>query len=317
MNKFIIFVKCYIETSMFVLTVIFLLLVAIIIQYLQTEEMLSRLPYSQLMIGILLVSWPIFVIERLLYLVFCPYRTWKTYLGVLLVGLFPPCRLAARRCAAQSYIWCVSGWRPLDDSLFTPINQRIETRIEKRFLFSGLLLAALMIPFWIIEIFIPETLIKYYFIYHLLNIGNALIWALFVAEFIILISLSHNWTLYLLRHWLELLIILLPMIALARVIRLVQTSIVLEVLQIPETIPLTVLRRIQQLLNIYRARTFFNRIIRILTMIEFIQLWTKHKNPKKYLVKLKEKLAEKELEVVLLKQQIYEMEAEIKSQEND
>lgn len=313
MNKFIIFVKCYIETTMFVLTVIFLLLVAIIIQYLQSEEMLSRLPYLQLMIGILLVSWPIFFIERLLYLVFCPYRTWKTYLGALLISLFPPCRLAARRCADQSYIWCVFGWRLVDYSLVITINQRLETRIEKQFLFSGLLLAALMIPFWIIEIFIPKTLIKYYFIYHLLNIGNALIWALFVAEFVILISISHNWTLYLLRHWLELLIILLPMIALVRVIRLVQTSMVLEVLQIPETI----LLGIPKILNIYRARTFLNRMIRILTLVEFIQLWSKYKNPKKYLVKLKEELAEKELEVILLKRQICEMETEIKSQEND
>ncbi|KHD05028.1 hypothetical protein PN36_05235 [Candidatus Thiomargarita nelsonii] len=66
------------------------------------------------------------------------------------------------------------------------------------------------------EIFFPQEMGKHPLLYHIINVGNAFIWGLFVSEFVILFSICKKKVNYLVKHWLELFIIILPMLALAR-----------------------------------------------------------------------------------------------------
>jgi len=272
----------------------FLAISAILIQYLQTAHGFKSLYYAEDMINILLMLWPAFIIERLLYLLFCCKKTGKNLLIALIVILVPPLHLASRHCHDKEYIFWGLEWRLIDQALYA--------HIEKKFLYPILVVSFLMIPFWITEIIFSK--ISHLWLFHLLNFGNAIIWSLFVAEFIILCSISKKPLKYVTTHWLELSIIILPMLALARFI------VISKYLQFSKATYLLV--KIQNILNIYRARSVINRIIRILIIIDIVRRFYQRKNPQKYLEMLQDKLEDKEQEVAEIKQQITEIKALIK-----
>lgn len=292
-------IEHFIAITMFYLTIIFLSLVAIIIQYLQVEHGFEQLPNSQQLIDILLMLWPLFFLERLGYLICCAQKTWNSYLTLFAITLLPPLRLTAERCHEQKYIWL------LDWQL---VNQSLYERLEKRFLLPILLVSLIMVPFWITEIFLPQKISAHPLLYHLINLGNAVIWVLFVTEFIIMISITKKRLDYLKKHWLELFIILLPMFALARFILIARYANFLKQLRLFQKIRLLKLTKFQRMLNIYRARSVLNRIIRILLIMDIFRRFYQRRNPEQYLIFLQNKLIETEQEVTKLRQQITETE---------
>ncbi len=276
----------FIAKLMFVITIIFLFLMAVIIQYLQTDHGFQHLPYSQTIITIILILWPMFFIERVFYLIFCDdKKTLINYLNPLFITLFPALHLATRACGKREYILWNFRWNLVTADLYT--------YIEKRFLYPILLISIIMIPFWITEIFYPERLSNHPVFIHIINQGNALIWVLFVTEFFILFSIAEKRMDYLKKHWMEILIIILPMLALTRFI-LISRSLYFV--------------RLQRFLNIYRSKIVLKRIIRILVILELVKRFYERRNPKKYLKRLQDKLTEKENEINDLKIQISEME---------
>ncbi|RKZ36131.1 MAG: hypothetical protein DRQ41_14915, partial [Gammaproteobacteria bacterium] len=155
-------IEQYIAKVMFVLTIIFISLFAITIQYLQVEGGLERLPFSQVIINLLFILSPIFFLERLLFFIICHK---KKYVAHFFIALIPPLRLAARRCDDKEYIWWNGDWQLVDKSLYQ--------RIEKQFLYPILLISLIMIPFWIMEIFEKTSI--HPLLYHIINWGNAVI----------------------------------------------------------------------------------------------------------------------------------------------
>ncbi len=291
MTKIYQYIELTIARVMFVLTIFFLSLVAILIQYLQTSNGLERLPRHQEMIDLLVILWPIFFLERILDLFFCPKKTWKNYVAQFFVALLPPLRLAVKRCKEEEYILWDFNWHFVDKSLCD--------HIEKRFLYPILAFSIVMIPFWMSEIFFPQQITRYPLIYHIINLGNAFIWGLFVIEFVIMFSLTKKRTHYLTTHWLELFIIILPMLALARYI------LISKYLSLSKQAYWFV--KLQRILNVYRARSVLTRIIRILIVINIVKRIYQRRNPKKYLIMLQEELEEKEQEIAKLKKQISEI----------
>ena len=279
-----------ISIFMLILTVVFLSISAVLIQYLQTDHGFEHLYYSELMIDILVVLWSIFGIERLLHFLFCCEKTGKFFLLTLIMILIPPLRLASRRCHDKEYIFWDFKWQL--------VGQELYTHIEKRFLYPILVVSVFMIPFWITEIFYGNFFNSWLF--HALNIGNAIIWSLFVTEFIILCSICKKSLNYVLTHWLELSIIILPVLALTRFI------LISKYVQLSKTTYLVWFVKIQNILNIYRTRSVLNRIVRILIIVNIVKRFYQHKNPQKYLEILQEKLENKEQEIAEIKKQIDE-----------
>ncbi|NJO14568.1 MAG: hypothetical protein HC877_02110 [Thioploca sp.] len=279
---------------MFLITVVFLTIMAIIVQYGQLESGLERLLYAPQLLMLLFICWPIFAIERIIYLFFCQHR-WKSYVGLVFIILLPPIRLATRRCNHANMIW-LFGWRLTDSACYT--------ELEKQFLLSILFLSLFMSPFWVTELIAPDKLNNHELLYHLVNLGNALIWELFVIEFIIMFSIAEKKLFYLKKHWLELLVIILPMLALASI--LVSRYALLRQFKFIKPENLLKIARIRRILNIYRTRSVFNRILRILIVVDIFKQFYQYRNPQKYLALLQEQLAQKEQEVIKIKQRIQE-----------
>lgn len=291
MGSFYSKIETLIAKTMFFLAILFLSIAAVIIQYMQTEAIFAKLPYTLQMIDILLKLWVIFFLERILYIIFCGHITWKNYVNSALMLIFPPLRLAARRCHHKRFIWFL-GWQP--------VSKQSYEALEKKFLLPILFISLFMIPFWITEIFFPQRISSHDVLYHLINLGNAIIWGLFVAEFIVMMSIAEKRREYIIKHWLELFIIILPMLALARFI------LVARYIQLLERVRWLKFAKVQRILNIYRARSVLHRLLRMLIIIDIIKRFYQRKNPEKYLNMLQEKLQEKEQEVETLKQQIKE-----------
>jgi len=295
MSKIYQFIEPIIAKVMFALTILFLALVAIIVQYLQTDNGFQRLFCFQQIIDLLVILWPIFFFERVIYLIFCKRRTWKSVITLFVIFLIPPLRLAIKRCDAQEYIWWNNNWQL--------VNGKLYKQIEKKFLYPILIISLIMIPFWVLEIFYPAKVSSLPFLYHLINFGNALIWGVFAAEFIIMISIAKDKTQYLIKHWLEFFIIILPLLALTRFI------IIAKYLKISKSTYLIWFVKLQGILNIYRTRSVINRIIRILIIIDIVKRFYQRKNPHKYLLILQNKLAKHEEEIAEIKAKIEEVKA--------
>jgi voltage-gated potassium channel len=219
-------------------------------------------------------------------------------LGLVFTTLLPPLRLATRRCNQPDFIWLFT-WRFIDSSFYT--------ELEKRFLLPILLLSLFMTPFWVTELFSPDQLNNHALLYHIVNLGNALVWELFVIEFIIMFSIAEKKLYYLKKHWLELFIIILPMFALVRIL-IGRYALLRQLKLINSKNLLKIIVRIRRILNIYRARSVFNRILRIFIVINVVKRFYQHRHPQKYLALLQEKLAKKQQEIADIHQQIQETE---------
>ncbi len=294
MNKIYQSIEPIIAKVMFFLTILFLALIAIIIQYLQTDNGPQRLFCFQQIVYLLYILWPVFFLERILYLIFCKQTTWKSFIALFVITIIPPLRLTTRRCNAHEYIWWDNNWQLVNDLLYN--------HIEKKFLYPILVMSLIMIPFWLLEIFYPK-ISSLTFLYHLINFGNALIWGVFVSEFIIMISIAKKRSQYLIKHWLEFFIIILPLLALTRFI------IIAKYIQVSKSTYLVWILKLQGILNIYRTKSVINRIIRVLIVIDVVKRFYQRKNPQKYLLILQDKLAEQEQGITEIKAKISEVKA--------
>lgn len=292
-------IDTYIVRFMFLLKIVFLGLSAVLIHYAQTDEGMKNLRYMDEMLNILFVLWAAFALERIIYLSLCPNKTWRSFVGAFFIVLFPPLHLAARRCHTSEYIWYFTHWELVREELFE--------KIDRQFLFWILVVLIIMTPFWLLDFIFTNKLKDYILLQHMMNLGNAVVWAVFVAEFIIEISITKKWQQYLIKHWIELLIILLPMLAFVRFLRFAHLGSLSQFGFVQKMI-ISYTVKWQKLLNIYRARSTLNRLIRIVILIEAIQRWQQSRNPVKYLQKLQEQLQEKQQELDNIKRKIRETE---------
>ncbi len=275
-------IETFIASLMFFLAILFLAIAAILIQYLQTDFSIKMLSYLDEMFNFLFALWFIFVAERLLYLLLCPHNRLKVFIFSLFICLFPPLRLVTMRCQMPSALWLYPQWHE--------INQKLLEEIETWFIYITLPVSLLMLPFWIIEIFHADLLYENFFLHHIVNLGNALIWALFVAEFMFEFSITSKRGEYLIKHWLELFIIILPMLILTRFMRLGYLTTLFGLGNLSE-LQVFRLAKLRQMLSLYRARVVFNRILRILSLFDLFRRWQQRRDPQKYLAYLQEQLA--------------------------
>jgi len=131
------------------------------------------------------------------------------------------------------------------------VNKLLYERIETQFLYPILASSLFMMPFWIAEIFFSAR--SHPFLYHRINLGNAVIWGLFLTEFILMISITKKRISFLFEHWLELFIIILPLLALTRFI------LIAKYLKISKSTYLLWFVKAQTLLNVYRAKSVTNK----------------------------------------------------------
>ncbi|MEM8733275.1 MAG: potassium channel protein, partial [Planctomycetota bacterium] len=149
-----------------------------------------------------------------------------------------------------------------------------------------------------------ESVINYPFLRIALHIGTGLIWFAFTVEFIVMLSVAEKKLQYCKKHWLDLAIILLPLISFLRTLRAVRATRLLKVGK---------LGQVSKLVRAYRLRGVAMRGFRALMVLEVIHRVMRIK-PESRIQKLELEYAEKELELRELREQIDELKLQVASQ---
>lgn len=306
---------------MFVLSVIFLLLLAgIIVTWVdiprvaelaqldtetpadETEQLTEALDLvesashiGRLFFIALLVLWPLFWIEFAYSHMVARNEEGarKIRLQPLLACIVPPLRMGKVSDAWDERIWLPSlTWqRPSREltSLLTHIFNK-----------PMLIIALLILPILLIEFVFQSAVQDYFWLRLTLHLATGFIWFAFTFEFIIMISATDKKVAYIKKNWIDLAIIVLPFISFLRTLRFLRLA------------KLAKIQKIAKLGRVYRMRGLGMKVMRALMMYGFINRLLRI-SPQKKLAKLKAQHEEQSLQVAELEKQITELENDIKT----
>lgn len=187
-----------------------------------------------------------------------------------LVSLLPPFRLALATAVPHRLIWLPRlGWQVRDEALFEHLEWALAIPL--------LLVTLLILPIVTLEIFFHDALETSSALAWAVHLGSATIWCSFAFEFILLVSVTERKLQYCKHSWINIAIIVLPLLAFLRTLQL------FRVLR---------LAKAGKLLRAYRLRGLVTRAQRIVLLLNLIERIL-HRKPEKYLAALRQKEQDK------------------------
>ena len=272
-----------------------------------TEEELSKLvdrqrelefqstatSLSRWLARLLVVAWLVIVAEQLTYFVlmdnWTQYRSEHPY--ALAICLLPPLRLCARHRAAEGVIWFPGlGWqRP---------THHFQKELERHTSLPMIGIALLILPVLGLQMIYGAAIVQHPWLRIALHVGTGVIWFAFATEFLVMVSVTDKKLKYCKKHWLDLVIILLPLISFLRSWQLLRAS---------KLVNFSKLQQISRIIRAYRLRGVTMRALRAFLVLGILQRILRTK-PEQKLAKLRELYAEKEAELAMLRDEIEQLE---------
>ncbi len=271
---------------MFVLALFFLVGLAALIHVMRGPDgtAWTQPPTLIILIG-LLVLWLVFLVEAVVryYLGGPERRSWKALSICLAAGLLPPLRLAVHSRTRPQHLWLPwMGWREIDFDL--------QKTLERSFAAPMFLMALLILPVLAIEYFWSDAVITYPLLRGVLAVGVGVIWIAFTVEFVIRISVAEGKIGYAARHWVDLAVVLLPMLEFLPFLRLLQVTRLMR------------LEKIARIAKYYRLYGLAGKGWRGLVGFQLIrQLMSR--SPKARMSRLRADLEDKEAEIMELQRE--------------
>jgi len=238
----------------------------------------------------LFVLWPIFIIEALYHLTQAKtLGASRKQIGLrIAAGVLPPLRLGTPSTAWEGRLWL-----PILDWVHPG---KLSTLNLARFFGKPMIAIALLIlPILLLEFGFKNLVANHFWLQMMIHVATGFIWFAFTVEFILMVSVTDKKIRYIKKNWIDLAIILLPLISFLRGIRALR---------------LAKLAKVQQLAKmgrIYRMRGLGMKLFRALLLFEVVNRVLRI-TPEKQLVKLEnlreehlEELAEMDEEILELK----------------
>ena len=265
---------------------LFLLVTAVFLQLAQREVLADW--FWVVFAYVYVILWMPFLLEAMLILwLVRRHRSASFSLQWLLLQTFlPPLRLMPRsHVRPGKTVWLPRvGWIAVDAAL--------RHRLEKRFNLPMLFFAMLIIPvIWVDFAFRKETLAGSWLGLSL-EWATAIIWLAFTIEFIVMVSVAKKSFGYCKKHWMDLVIILLPLVAFLRGLRLFQAL------------------RMTNTVRYLKLKGGASRLFRALVLLEWIQRLL-YRTPEKDLALLYRQRASMTQELEQLEQEIHALEVKI------
>ncbi len=200
----------------------------------------------------------------------------------LAVCLCPPLRLGATSPAQDNKLWLpTTGWREPNRTLCKELQQKLSMPM--------LVIALTILPVLLTEKVFSNAVAENAWLRLMLNTATGFIWLAFTAEFIVMVNASAKKIAYIKANWIDLAIILLPLIAFLRSFSI-----------------------LAKLGKAYRMRGIIIKAVRALTLLEIADRLTGC-DPAKKLQRLNDQYQEKSEELEDLQAEIRFLEAEIAS----
>ncbi|MCO8124861.1 potassium channel protein [Stieleria sp. TO1_6] len=211
----------------------------------------------------------------------------RHHLYSLLFCLCPALRMCARSPEMNGRIWLPGmGWRRG--------GRRLQRQLERHFSVPMMIIALLIMPILITEFFLKDQVAAYGWLRMLMHIGTGVIWFAFAAEFILMVSIAEKKLDYCKEHWIDLAIVILPLIWFLRSLSLARMLRVADMV------------RIQQLTNVaraYRLRGTALKAFRVLILFDLTERILRISDDRK-IEKLETELAELDKRSRFLRQKI-------------
>jgi voltage-gated potassium channel len=243
-----------------------------------------------LILGTLAVLWLVFLVEAAIRfrLRDTGRPAWRALVGVAVVALLPPLRLGCRSQVRPEHLWLPGlGWSPIDAAL--------RRKLERWFSVPMICFALLVLPLFAIEYYWAAEIRSEPLLGWWLDVGTSVIWLAFTVELIVMVAVSERPVRYCFVHWIDVAIVLLP---------------VVEVLPLFRMLRLGRVMRLEQLLRwgrLHRVHALVTRGWRALLLLQLVQRLT-GRSPEHRLRQLRELLQAREEELADVRREIAELE---------
>lgn len=213
---------------------------------------------NNLAVGLLVLLALPFWIEALLRLAYIehgegvprPSRGRAAY--ILCCALVPPLRTGLHPASMRGHMWLpIFGWRRT--------SLRLSRRVQKAFGVPMLLIGLLILPVLVGEIFFSRQVQASAGLALGMDAATRLIWFAFALEFIVMMAVTPRRTEYALRHWVDLVIILLPFVAFLRSLQVLRAGQVLKA------------QRMSQFARVYRLRGVAVKLLQAVLMLRVLE----------------------------------------------
>ncbi len=228
----------------------------------------------------LLALWLVIVVEGVAgYLVASDRK--PALKRLLLVVFLPPVRMTISPRRSNDWVW-------LPNYDWLPVTAESVAQMEQRTAVPMLIATALIVPVLIVDFGFPEAVENSPNLEILLIVLMALIWFSFALEFAIMVSLAPKKLKYCQKHWINIVIIILPLIAFLRTLQL------FRFLQIAQA---------SKMAKAYRLRGLATRLLKIALAFNLIDRLMAL-SPDRYCASLEEKITEREDELADLRRRL-------------
>ncbi len=226
---------------MFVVTLLFLACFASFLYLRDTEFWGTYRGYFMLA---LLALYPLYPLEFL----------WHWWRGSRFLGqhwffcLLPMTRLGGRDHITGRHVWLPRrGWLRAD--------KQLAMGLIKTFSVPMILIALLVLPVVLIELFYADALARKPWFRLAIDTASAFIWSAFVLEFVLVMSVTRNRWRYVRQNWIDVAVILLPL---------------LDFLRIPQLGQVLALKQLTRTARLYRLRGLVIRAWRAVLTLKMI-----------------------------------------------
>lgn len=169
------------------------------------------------------------------------------------------------------------------------VDADFRKKIGKSFSAPMLLIALLVLPLFAVEQYWQKQIEANPALADLTAIATGLIWFAFTLEFIVMISIEKKRLEYCRKHWIDLAVICLPMIAFMRAVKVGGGFLRLQ--------------KLTKTLKVFRIKSLVLKLYRAMLVLEVIKRVLQH-NPEKRILRLEASLLEKEKEINTIKEEI-------------
>lgn len=218
--------------------------------------------------------WGVVILEGLLGLLVAP-DAWPARLKRLLfTSLLPPARMVIATSTPTGWLWVPSaGWMSVGKKTLMALEQKAAVPMAT--------LTLLVLPVLTVELAYGHALDKYAGVALVTHLLTSLIWLGFTVEFLWMVAAAPKRLTYCMQHWINLVIILVPLVAFLRVLNMLRLSRMV---------------RAGRLLRAYRLRGLSSRMWRLVMLFNLFER-LQQRDPAKYCVALEAKIADLEEEM--------------------
>ena len=226
---------------------------------------------------VLLSLWAVILVEAVAGCLAAPDRK-QALRRLALVAFLPPFRMAVSPRRPNDWVW-------LPRFEWLPVSTDSVARMEHRTAIAMLVATALIVPVLVVDFGFAAAVDASRPLQIALSVLMAMIWFSFALEFTIMVSLAPKKLTYCKKHWINIVIIVLPLVAFLRTLQ------IFRFLRIA---------RAGKLAKAYRLRGLATRLLKIALAFNLIDRLMSM-NPERHCAVLEDKIAEKEQELADLR----------------